>query len=106
MPVRHVLLSTATGIFPAASHEDLGGAYRFASFAALTATTDHTVVGTVEGTIGGSDSWTTVLTLTTGNSTGLVSSTGSDLPVFDKLRINLSANNSTAEMPAWLAASD
>ena len=96
-------LSTATGIF---GPVDYGRAYRHASYAALNASTGHTFVGSVEGTIGGSDSWTAVLALATGTSTGHISSTGTDFPIFDKLRINLSANNATAETPAWLSASD
>jgi hypothetical protein len=100
MPVRLVTVSTATGVF---GPVDFGDAYRGAGYAAANATTDHTIVGTVQGAFGGSD-WFTVLTLTTLNSTGRVNvlSTG---PAFDKLRINLSANNSTASMPVWLAAS-
>ena len=100
MPVRIVTVSTATGTF---GPVDLGDAYRYAGYASGAASTDHTYEGTVEGSLGGSGQWTTVLTLTTGNSTGHVSSTGTDLVVFDKLRVNLSANNSTASTPVWVA---
>jgi hypothetical protein len=100
MPVRHVTVSTATGVF---GPVDFGDAYKSVSYAALNASTAHTVVGTVQGAFGGSN-WFTVLTLTTGNSTGIVNATATG-PLFDKLRLNLSANNSTAAMPVWLAAS-
>lgn len=101
MPVRHILLSTATGIF---GPVDFGDAYKSASYAAANATTDHTIEGTVEGAFGGSNFFT-VLTLTTLNSTGIVNVTATG-PLFDKLRLNLTANDSTASMPVWLAASD
>jgi hypothetical protein len=105
MPVRQVLLSTATGIQPTVNGVDFGGSFRHATYSALNASTVHTFTGTVQGAVGGSE-WYTILTLGTGNSTGVVATTGTDLLGFDKLRFNLSANLSTAATPAWLAASD
>jgi hypothetical protein len=111
MPVRHLLISTATGVFPSTADEpggylDFGNMYRFASYADNRTAADRDIAAVVQGTIGGSPKWTTVLTLTT-NSSGLrFHSTGSDLPAFDKLRINVSANNSTESFPAWLGAGD
>jgi len=99
MPVRHLLLSTATGVF---GPVDFGDAYKSVSYSANNASTDHTIEGTVQGAFGGSNFFT-VLTLTTLNSTGIVNATATG-PLFDKLRINLTANDSTAEMPVWLAA--
>lgn len=102
MPTRLITVSTATGIH---GPVDYGEAYRHFAYSAAPTSTGHTLVGTVQGAIGGGG-WQTVFTLTTGNSTGYLSSTGSDLPLFDKVRLNLSANNSTGSVPVWLAASD
>ncbi len=107
MPTRLVTISTATGVFPSNGFVDLGDAYRRASFALGNLTT-RAIEGTVEGSIGNSDNWATVITLATGNTTGsMLTSTGgsSGEVVFDKLRINLSGNETTNSTPAWLAAS-
>ena len=104
MPVRIVTISTDTGTFPSTNGVDFGDQYRFASYSDNSTVADRDVLGTVEGTIGNSPKWTTVLTLTT-NSTALrFSSTGSDLVAFDKLRVVLTANNSTQNVLAWLGA--
>ena len=101
MPVRHLTISTATGNF---GPVDFGEVHRHAAIVIQTASTAHTVTGNVQGSIGGSSNWNSLISLTTANSTGAyLHSTG--LP-FDKLRISLSANLSTASQPAWLAASD
>ena len=106
MPVRILTISTATGTFPDANGIDFGNQYRFASYADTSTAADKDILGTVQGTIGGSPKWTTVLTLTT-NSSGLrFSSTGTDLIAFDKLRVVVTANNSTESFQAWLGASD
>lgn len=109
MPVRLVTISTATGIFPTTSeygqaYVDFGNVYRFATYADNQTAADKDVKGTVEGSVGGSPKWTTVLTLSTNSSGTRFSSTGSDLIAFDKLRVNLSANNSTGTVIAWLGA--
>ena len=106
MPVRILTISTATGIFPSTNGIDFGNQYRFASYADDATTADRDVLGTVQGTIGGSPKWTTVLTLTTDSTGTRFSSTGADLVAFDKLRVVLTANNSTADVTAWLGASD
>ncbi len=106
MPVRIVTISTATGTFPSTNGVDFGDQYRFASYADSSTAADRDVLGTVEGTLGGSPKWTTVLTLTTNSSGVRFSSTGSDLIAFDKLRVVLTANNSTENVIAWLGASD
>ncbi len=102
MPVRILSISTSTGTF---GPVDFGNAYRYAGYAGAS-TADRDYAGTVQGTLGGAGAWATVLTLTTSNSTGLVSSTGTDLTVFDKLRVVITTNNTTAASPIWLAASD
>jgi len=99
MPVRILTVSTATGVF---GPVDFGDAYKSASYAAANASTAHTLEGTIQGAFGGSDFFT-VMTLTTANSTGIVNVTATG-PLFDKLRLNLTGNASTAEMPVWLAA--
>ena len=97
MPVRILTISTSTGTF---GPVDFGDAFQRAAYAgASTANKDY--AGTVEGSLGGSGVWTTVLTLTTSNSTGHVGSTGA---VFDKLRAVISTNNTTGSGPIWLAA--
>ncbi len=102
MPVRLITVSSATGTF---GPIDYGNAYRYAAYAgASSANKDY--AGTVQGSLGNSGIWTTVLTLTTTNSTGQVSSTGTDLVLFDKLRMVVTKNNTTADSPVWLAASD
>jgi hypothetical protein len=106
MPVRILTLTTATGTFPSTNGIDFGNQYRFASYADDQVTTDRDVLGTVQGTVGGSPKWTTVLTITTDSSGTRFSSTGADLTTFDKLRVVLTANNSTRSMTAWLGASD
>lgn len=106
MPTRLVTLSTATGVFPSTGTADLGDAYRHVAFTWNNPST-RALAGTVEGSVGQSDNWVTVITLTTANTTGamLSSSGASGLAVFDKLRINLSGNESTSATVAWLAAS-
>ena len=110
MPVRTILISTSTGTFPASpGYVDLGRASWAVSFAGPS-TSDKDYAGTVEGSIGGSGIWNTILTLTTSNTTGQVNtanvgSTG-DVVLFDKLRIVLTANNTTASTPVWLATWD
>ena len=106
MPVRILTISTDTGTFPSTNGISFGGPYRFASYADNSTAADKDVLGTVEGTLGKSPKWTTVLTLTTNSSGVRFSSTGSDLVAFDKLRVVLTANNSTQDVLAWLGASD
>ncbi len=102
MPVRILTISTATGTFPSTGWVDFGDVYLRAAYAgASSANKDY--AGTVEGSIGGSGVWNTIVTLTTSNSTGQVSSTGEP---FDKLRFVVTTNNTTAETGVWLAASD
>ncbi len=70
-----------------------------------TGDTGHTWEGNVQGSLGGSGVWSNLIALTTGNTTGQVylwNTTGG--AVFDKLRVNLSANNSTVSVTAWLIA--
>ncbi len=106
MPVILVQLTTATGIFPSTGSANFGDAYRHAAFT-WNNNSSRALEGTVEGTIGQSDNWVTVIALTTANTTGamLSSSGASGLAVFDKLRINLIDNESTTNTQAWLAAS-
>ena len=99
MPVRILTISTSTGTF---GPVDFGDAYKRAAYAGAS-TADRGYAGTIQGSLGGSEVWTTVLTLTTSNSTGHVGSTGA---VFDKLRAVISTNNSTRDTGIWLAASD
>jgi hypothetical protein len=106
MPVRIVTISTATGTFPSTNGVDFGDQFRFASYSDNSTAVDKEVKGTVEGTVGHSPKWTTVLTLTTNSSGTRFSSTGADLVAFDKLRVVLTANNSTQTVLAWLGASD
>lgn len=106
MPVRILTISTATGTFPSTNGIDFGNQYRFASYSDDATTADKEIAGIVQGTIGKSPKWTTVLTLAT-DSTGLrFSSTGGDLVAFDKLRVVVTANGSTENVTAWLGASD
>jgi hypothetical protein len=101
MPTRILTISTATGVF---GPVDFGDVYVRATVSIANASTNTTYVGDVEGAIGNSPNWTSVIALTTANSTGAyLSSTGTP---FDKLRVNLSANASTASTPVWLSASD
>ena len=106
MPVRILTLSTATGTFPSTNGMDFGNQYRFASYSDDQVTADREVSGTVQGTVGKSPKWTTVLTITTDSSGTRFSSTGGDLVAFDKLRVVLTGNLSTRSMTAWLGASD
>ena len=106
MPVRIVTITTATGTFPSTNGVDFGNQYRFASYSDNSTATDRDVLGTVQGTVGGSPKWTTVLTVTTDSTGTRFSSTGGDLVAFDKLRVVLTANNSTQNVTAWLGASD
>jgi hypothetical protein len=106
LPVRILTISTATGTFPSTNGISFGGPYRFASYADDATTVDKEVKGTVQGSLGGSPKWTTVLTLTTNSSGTRFTSTGSDLVAFDKLRVVLTANGSTEDVIAWLGASD
>jgi hypothetical protein len=85
---------------------DFGDAYNTASFALRSATT-RSIEGNVEGSIGASDHWVTVIALTTSNTTGsLLSTTGgsSERVLFDKLRINLVDNETTSATNAYLSA--
>ncbi len=105
MPVRILTISTATGTFPSTNGVDFGDQYRFASYSDNSIVAGKDVKGTVEGTIGNSPKWMTVLTLTTNSTATRFSSTGSsDLVAFDKLRVVLTANNSTVTVLAWLGA--
>jgi hypothetical protein len=104
MPVRILSINSSdTGTF---GPVDFGDQYRFASYADNSTGADADVGGTVEGTIGAAGMWTTILTLTTNSSGTMFSSTGTDLPAFDKLRVVLTANNSTGDTIAWLGAGD
>ncbi len=106
MPTRLVNLTTATGVFPSTGSANFGDAYRHAAFTWNNPST-RAIEGAVEGSVGQSDNWVTVITLATGTTTGamLSSSGASGLAVFDKLRIDLSGNESTSATVAWLAAS-
>ena len=106
MPIRIVTISTETGTFPSTNGVDFGDQYKVVSYSDNSTVADRDVGGTVEGTIGGSPKWSTLLTLTTDSSGTRFASTGADLVPFDKLRIVISANNSTADVIAWLGASD
>ncbi len=107
MPTRLITLSTATGVHPVSpGFVDFGDAYNNASFALVSGTT-RSIEGAVEGSIGASDHWVTVIALTTSNTTGsLLSTTGSSGRVlFDKLRINITGDNEfTTEVNAYLSA--
>lgn len=114
MPIRHILISTATGTFPTTGANqppfvDFGKVGWALSFTGpSTANKDY--AGTVQGTIGDSANWQTILTLTTSNTTDQVNtvniaSTG-DVVLFDKARIVLTKNNTTASTPVWLALLD
>lgn len=109
MPVRILTISTATGTFPSTADEpggylDFGNLYRFASYADAVTAADRDIQGTVEGTIGASPKWTTVITISTNSSGTRFDSTGD--VTFDKLRVNVAANNSTTSFAAWLGAGD
>ena len=106
MPVVLVQLTTATGVFPSTGTANFGDAYRHAGFTWNNPST-RAIEGDVEGSVGQSDNWVTVIALGTGTTTGamLSSSGASGLAVFDKLRINLIDNESTTNTQAWLAAS-
>lgn len=110
MPVRLITISTATGNFPSTADEPGGyvdfdgNLHRFAAYADASTAADRDIQGTVEGTIGGSPKWTTVITLTTNSTAARFNSTGN--VAFDKLRVNVAANNSTQSFPAWLHAGD
>ncbi len=106
MPVRILTISTATGTFPSTNGIDFGNQYRFASYSDDATTADKEIAGTVQGTVGKSPKWTTVLTLATDSTGTRFSSTGADLVAFDKLRVVVTANGSTAAVTAWLGASD
>ncbi len=107
MPVRLITISTATGIFPTTAandqaYVDFGDLYRFASYGDNSTAADKDILATLEGTVGASPKWTTVITLTTNSTATRFTSTG-DI-AFDKLRVNVSANNSTGSIVAWLGA--
>ena len=104
MPVRILTISTSTGVFPSTGggYVDFGDLYRFASYADSSITADRDILATLEGNIGASPKWTTVITLTTNSTATRFDSTG-DVS-FDKLRVNVSTNNSTESFQAWLGA--
>ncbi len=106
MPVRILTISTDTGTFPSTLGVDFGDQYKVATYSDNQTAVSKDVKGTVEGTIGGSPKWSTLLTLTTDSSGTRFASTGTDLVPFDKLRVVLTANNSTTDVIAWLGASD
>lgn len=90
---QEITLSTSTGV----SGSALFGEGR--RFAQLSWNNDSTrsIKGDVEGSNGRSGAWSSVIALTTSNTTGAslnLMSTGG--MVFDKLRLNLSANETTA----------
>lgn len=105
--VKQVSVTTATGIFPASPGYVTfdGDAHRFLTYAMGANDSTGSITGTVEGSIGYSDKWKTVVTLATGTSTGLITGS-SGATLFDKVRVNLSANASTASFAIWLAAGD
>lgn len=108
MPVRHISISTSTGTFPSTGWVDFGGgAHRFAAYADDRTESNKDIAGTVEGSVGGSGKWITLLTLTT-DSTGTIFSTSGtqDFNMFDKARVVVSTNNSTGSFLAWIAAGD
>ena len=104
MPTRIVQMTTGTATFPSTNGVDFGDAYRVASYADSSTVADRDIAAVVEGTIGKSPKWTTVLTVTTNSTAIRFASTGADLVPFDKLRIVVSANNSTQAFQAWLTA--
>lgn len=85
--------STANGFF--------GDGKRFLSaWVTQTSTGDFTY--TAQVTAGGSTHWETVITVSSTNTVDAVqTSTG---PVFDKARINVTANATTGGTQVWLAA--
>ena len=103
-PAQPITVSTATGVFGPAY---FGGGFKVAAVAYTGGATAQTMVGSVQGSIGNSGVWANVLLLTTANSTGTVylASTG-QTRVFDKLRVNLSANNRTASTVVWLGVAE
>ncbi len=107
MPTRLVTLSSATGVHPTSpGFVDFGDAYNKASFA-LHSGSSRSIEGAVEGTIGATTHWVTVIALTTSNTTGsLLTTTGgsSERVLFDKLRINIIDNETTGGMNAYLSA--
>ena len=108
MPTRLITLSTANGVHPVSpGFVDFGDAYNTASFALRSGTT-RSIEGAVEGSIGASDHWVTVIALTTSNTTGSVLSTtggSSERVLFDKLRINITGDNEfTTDVNAYLSA--
>lgn len=61
------------------------------------------VAGDVQGSLGGSTSWFSLIALTTGASTGAnVAVTSTAGQVFDKARVNLSTNNTTGDLTIWV----
>ncbi len=107
MPTRLVTLSTGTGVHPTSpGFVDFGDAYNTASFA-LHSGSSRSIEGAVEGTIGATTHWVTVIALTTSNTTGsLLTTTGgsSERVLFDKLRINIIDNETTSATNAYLSA--
>ena len=106
MPTRIVQMSTATATFPSTNGVDFGDAYRIASYADNSTITDSDIAAVVQGTIGKSPKWQTVLTITTDSTAASFASTGADLVPFDKLRVVVATNNATGAFQAWLTASN
>ena len=104
MPSRPVAqsigLSTSTG---ATSAIFLGVPHRYAQFSWSNSST-RSIKGDVEGSIGDAATWASVVSLTTSNSTGTVNLISTGGIIFDKLRLNLTANETTSTGKVWVAA--
>ena len=102
-----VVISTATGNFGPVYFGHYGPAYRYALLDLPAAgSTAQTIVGNVQGSLGGSGVWTNLLTLSTSNTTGASQFFSTGGVGFDKLRVSLSANNQTTSRTVWLAATE
>lgn len=113
MPVRLITISTSTGTFPSSTEYPGGyvsfdGAYRFSGYGDNRTESGKDIAGTVQASLGATNKWVNVITLTTDSTGTLFASasetTGSTLTMFDKLRVVVTTNNSTESFPAWLAA--
>ena len=70
----------------------------------ITNGTTKAVTATIQGSLGGSTGWVTLHTYTTGGTTGTVMTNSTAVFLVDKVRLNVSANASTAgAVDVWLA---
>jgi hypothetical protein len=99
-----VSITTSTGNFGSAYFGTLmsRAAVEFSN------TSTQAIKGTVQGSMGASGVWSDVITITSGASTGSAAFAANSTALFDKLRINLSANElsstGTSGLTAWLGA--